>query len=203
MNKKLLLISVSLILISCSIKTVSEFYILSYIPGPESLNRFNLSSLPIDAKVEVQNFDMNRVYDRNSIVVRKSLHKLGYDDKNKWALRPDRAVPELITYHINAAGIFKECKSDFISVIPDYYISGTINNIEIYRNGENVFAHIDIVMELRDKNRNILVIHRISEKKDISSYDVSFFIKTVSDILKEGTHEFIVKIVDHFMEQNN
>ncbi|MCG2759732.1 MAG: hypothetical protein L6407_00785, partial [Candidatus Delongbacteria bacterium] len=72
------------------------------------------------------------------------------------------------------------------------------NNIEIY-NGENtVMAHVNIVLELRDKERNILVSHKIDVKKDIKNYDVTFFVKTAGEILKSGTQDFLIKIVDYF-----
>jgi len=197
-TNKYFLIFAFLIISACSIKTMKDYYVLSYIPDPEEMSRFNISSLPINARVEVLNFEMNRVYDRNSIVIRESLHKLSFDEKNNWALRPDRALPELLIYHINAAGIFKECGRDFISSTPDYFITGTINNIEIYRGVNSIQAHLNIIMELKDRNRNVVVSHRIDEKRDIKNYDVTFFIKISGDIIKKGTHEFLVKIVDYF-----
>lgn len=202
MNRKFVYLVILIVLASCSIKTVKEYYLVSYLPEPESLKRFNVTGLPIDAKVEVQNFEMNRIYDRNSIVVRESLHKLSFDTKNNWALRPDRSLPELLIYHINAAGIFKECKSDYVLSRPDYYITGVINNIEIYNGETTVMAHLNVVLELRDKNRSILVSHHINEKKDIRNYDITFFVKTIGELLRDGSHEFIVKIVDYFREKN-
>jgi ABC-type uncharacterized transport system auxiliary subunit len=171
-------------------------------PDPENLQRFKVTGLPIDAKVQVSNFEMNRIYDRNSIVVRESLHKLSFDEKNNWALRPDRALPELMVYHINSANIFKECKTDFISTIPDYYITGTINNMEIYSNDNKVFAHVNVSLELRNQNRKILVSHQIDTKRDIKRYDITFYVKTSGEILKEGTQEFLIKIVDYFKSLN-
>ncbi len=187
-----------MILTSCSVKAIKDYYVLSYLPDPEKLGRFRISSLPIDARVEVLNFEMNRIYDRNSIVIRESLHKLSFDEKNNWALRPDRALPDLLVYHVSTAGIFKECGRDFILSKPDYFISGKINNIEIYNSPNSVQAHINLVLEFKDRNRNVLVQHRIDEKKDIKNYDVTFFVKTAGDIIQSGTHEFLVKIVDHF-----
>lgn len=201
MNKIFLTFITVFILISCSVKTVKDYYVLSYMPDPDGLQRFKVSGLPIDAKVQVQNFEMNRIYDRNSIVVRESLHKLSFDEKNNWALRPDRALPELLVYHINSANIFKECKSDFVSTTPDYYITGTINNIEIYSNDNNIFAHVNVSLELRDGSRTILVAHQIDEKRNIRKYDITFFVKTAGEILKEGAQEFLVKTVDYFKSQ--
>ena len=197
MNKYFLLFTF-IIISACSIKTMKDYYVLSYLPDPEELSRFKISSLPINARVEVRNFEMNRVYDRNSIVIRESLHKLSFDEKNNWALRPDRALPELLIYHINSAGIFKECGRDFISSKPDYFIAGTINNIEIYNGVNSIQAHLNIIMELKDRNQNVIVSHRIDEKRDIKNYDVTYFVKTSGDIIKKGTHEFLVKIVDYF-----
>ena len=202
MNKIILTFIAVFILISCSVKAVKDYYVLSYMPDPDGLQRFKVTGLPVDAKVQVQNFDMNRIYDRNSIVVRESLHKLSFDEKNNWALRPDRALPELLVYHINSANIFKECKSDYISTTPDYYITGTINNIEIYSNDNNIFAHVNVSLELRDGTRTILVAHKIDAKRDIKKYDITFFVKTAGEILKEGAQEFLVKTVDYFKSQN-
>jgi ABC-type uncharacterized transport system auxiliary subunit len=201
-NKNILYAVLLVLLVSCSIKTVKEYYIVSYLPDPESLERFNVTGLPVDVKVEVQNFEMNRIYDRNSIVIRESLHKLSFDQKNNWALRPDRSLPELLIYHINAAGIFKECKSDYALTRPDYYITGVINNIEIYNGETSVLAHLNVVLELRDKNRTILVSHHINEKRDIRRYDITFFVKTIGELLRDGSQEFIIKMVDYFREPN-
>ncbi len=198
MIKKVFFISALAILTSCGVKMVREFFVLAYLPEPESLNRFNLSHLPIDARVEVQNFEMNRIYDRNQIVIRESLHKLSFDERSHWALRPNRALPELVMYHINSAGLFKECKTDFLLTRPDYYISGIINNIEIYSGESAVLAHLNVVLELRDRDRNIVVSHKINEKKDIKRHDITIFVKTVGELMRDGTHEFMIKIVNHF-----
>ena len=97
-------------LTSCSVKTMKDHYILSYLANPADADKFISSKIPFDYKVEIQNFEMNRIYDRNSIVIRESLHKLSYDKKNEWALRPDKGIPELLVEHINSLNLFKECK---------------------------------------------------------------------------------------------
>ena len=126
MNNKIRLsiIVLLLFLASCSVKTIKNHYILSYLPDPAKAEKFISTHIPFDKKVEVQNFEMNRIYDRNPIVVRESLHKLKFDSKNEWALRPDKSIPELLVYHINSLNLFKECKTDFFTTSPDYYISG-------------------------------------------------------------------------------
>ncbi|MDA3838019.1 MAG: ABC-type transport auxiliary lipoprotein family protein [Candidatus Delongbacteria bacterium] len=197
MNKiKLLIITLLLLLASCSVKTIKDHYILSYLPNPANSDKFVSSKIPFDYKVEVQNFEMNRIYDRNSIVIRQSLHQLTFDKKSEWALRPHKSIPELLVYHINSLNLFRECKTDFYTSSPDYYISGMISNLEIYKSDEATFAHVNVSMELRDKSRNVLVRHGINKKIELENSDISFFIKTVSDILKVETDSFLLKIVD-------
>jgi hypothetical protein len=153
---KLLIITLLLLLASCSVKTIKDHYILSYLPNPANSDKFVSSKIPFDYKVEVQNFEMNRIYDRNSIVIRQSLHQLTFDKKSEWALRPHKSIPELLA----------------------------------------TFAHVNVSMELRDKSRNFLVRHGINKKIELENSDISFFIKTVSDILKVETDSFLLKIVD-------
>lgn len=197
MNKiKLSIITLLLLLASCSVKTIKDHYTLSYLPNPANSDKFISSKIPFDYKVEVQNFEMNRIYDRNSIVIRQSLHKLTFDKKNEWALRPDKSIPELLVYHINSLNLFKECKTDFFTTSADYYISGMISNLEIYKSEEATFAHVKVSIELRDRSRNILVRHDIDQKAELENPDIPFFIKTVSDILKVETDLFLVKVVD-------
>ena len=198
MNNKIRLSIITLLLFiaSCSVKTMKDHYILSYLPDPVNAEKFISTQIPFDYKVEVQNFEMNRIYDRNPIVIRQSLHKLAFDRKNEWALRPDKSIPELLVYHINSLDLFKECKTDFFTTSPDFYISGMISNIEIYKSEEITFAHVKVTMELRDRTRNILVKHEIDKKTELENPDISFFVKTVSDILKTETNSFLVKVVD-------
>ncbi|MBN2789538.1 MAG: membrane integrity-associated transporter subunit PqiC [Candidatus Delongbacteria bacterium] len=194
---KLSLIAAFFILISCSVKTLKEHYVLSYLPDPAQNEKYKSAKIPFDFRVEVQNFEMNRIYDRNSIVIRESLHKLSYDKTNEWALRPDKGIPELLVYHINSLNLFKECKIDFLSDNPDFYISGMISNLEIYKSEIATFAHVKIFFEFRDSSRNILIRHIIDKKAELVKPDISFFIKTVSDVLKAETDMFLLKIVDY------
>lgn len=188
--------AIMLLVASCSVKTMKDHYVLSYLPDPAEAEKFISSKIPFDYKVEVQNFEMNRIYDRNSIVIRQSLHQLTFDKKSEWALRPDKSIPELLVQHINSLNLFRECKTDFFTTSPEYYISGMISNLEIYKSDEATFAHVNVSMELRDQSRSVLVRHVIDKKTELAKDDTSFFIKTVSDILKEETDSFLIKVVN-------
>jgi hypothetical protein len=196
-KSKYSLIVAFLILISCSVNTLREHYVLSYLPDPAQAEKFKAVNIPFDYRVEVQNFEMNRIYDRNSIVIRESLHKLSYDRKNEWALRPDKGIPELLVSHINSLYLFKECKTNFLTDNPDYYISGMISNLEIYQSEIATFAHVKVFFEFRDSSRNILIRYEIDRKAEMVKPDVPFFIKTVSDILKNETDLFLFKVVEY------
>ena len=192
----LLLIFLIIIICSCSVKTVNNFYVLSYVPTINKKLISHNDQFPLKSRLEIVDFDMNRIYDRNSIVIRESLHKMTFDEKNKWALRPDKSVTELLVSHFTAYGIFSECKNDFIGISPDYYITGRINNIEKYQNEKFSFAYININIFFRNNEKNIILTHNINRRIKLKTNDTSYFIKMLSDVLKEETEILIAKIVE-------
>jgi len=190
-----LLIFLTIIICSCSVKTVNNFYVLSYVPSIDKDLISHNNLFPLKDKLEVVDFDMNRIYDRNSIVIRESLHRMTFDEKNKWALRPDKSVTELLVSHFTAYGIFSECKNDFVGVSPDYHLTGRINNMEKYQSDKFSFAYININIFFRDKEKNIILTHDINRRIKLKTDDTSYFVKMLSDALKEETEILIGKIV--------
>lgn len=192
MNKVILLLFFILIFGGCSVSTVKEFYVLSYNPAiskPDPLKTKKKYPLPL--RVEVADFDINRVYDRNAIVVRQSLHKMVFDEKQLWAYRPHKALTELLITHINASGLFAECKSEFFDASADYSIIGRVNNIEKYQNELMSFAFISVDITLLDKNKTVILTKKIRKDIKLEGNNTAFFVKSLSDVFKEEFADFI------------
>lgn len=201
-SKNIFLLIFFMILINCSsVKTLNDYYLISYEPNKKLIEKFNTIKYPLPYKIQVEDLDINRIYDRNSIVTRESLHKLSFDSKNKWALRPNKAIVEQLINHILKAEIFQDCKNDYLDANPDYYITGRLNNIEKYKSQDFNFAHINMDLFLRDKNRNILVKYKINQRVDMKTDNTSFLVKTLSDILKKEFSHFINEISLYFKKQ--
>ena len=187
-----------LLLSSCGVKQVNEFYLLAYKSNVDKNKIYTNLKFPLKYSLEVENIELNKIYDRNAIVIRKSLHKMTYDKNQKWAVRPNRALTELLIDHINDYQIFSECKNDFIDSNPDFYITGRINSMEKEIRKNNFNANFNITLYFRDKNKAIIFIKKINKHISMQKDDTAFFAKIVSDALKEEINEFIKLMINYF-----
>lgn len=196
-----LFLGVLLFCCACTVSTVNEYYLIAYRPRIKSSLLGKKLKYPLPYVVEVHDLELNRVYDRVSIVVRKSLHKMTYSEKHKWAARPHQTVRELLISHINAYGMFNECRKVFLARRADFHITGRIDNIEKYDSPQFSFAFIDLSLYFRDKQQTLIFKHRIRREARMRNNSTAFFVKQVSDILKSEIGIFIGKMVKYF-EQN-
>lgn len=195
MSKNALYLLLILLLCSCSIKTVNEFYVLNYLPVKDRDFQPADTSRIARYKLKIEDLELNRIYDRNAIVVRESLHKMYYDNHFQWAYRPHKAITELLINHFNTYGYFSDVRNDYIDADPDYIIGGRINNIEKYQSPQFNFAYLDLDLYLRDSQRQILLHHKIQRNLKLESDNPAFFVKVISDILKEELNLFVKKSI--------
>lgn len=102
-----LVISVLLVIFGCSSQTVfTTYYLLDYYPN--ATNPKLVLEEPIPYKTQVLNFKIPRSFDSIRIIARFSSHQINYFRYSLWAVRPQVAVADLISQHINA---YKDRKS--------------------------------------------------------------------------------------------
>jgi ABC-type uncharacterized transport system auxiliary subunit len=124
-----------------------------------------------------------------------------FDEKQLWAFRPHKSATELLISHINAAGIFAECKNEFLDASADYYITGRINNIEKYQNKLMSFAYLDIDLTFLDKNKVVLIHKNIRRDIKLEGDNTAFFVKSLSDVLKKNL-VFLPKTFSSILKTN-
>jgi len=190
----------SLIVISCSTKSIQpKYYILDYRPV---LRDSTLTiKKPFPYKVQVQTMKIPRTFDRVSIVVRYSAHRLDYYRYNLWAIRPQITISDLIADHIARYGIFKQCQREFLDERPDYEIIGYIEAIEKFDNEAYTAAHLAMKLYLRtfDGYENLLT-HEFDREEQMAVFRMELFAKKLSDILEEEISNFIRKTIVYFNE---
>jgi len=193
-----LLLGIGIIISSCATKTIQpKYYILDYRPV---LRDSSLTvKKPFPYKVQVQTMKIPRTFDRVSIVVRYSAHRLDYYRYNLWAIRPQVIVSDLIADHISRYRIFKKCQREFLEERPDYEIIGTIEAIEKFDNEAYTAAHFAMKLYLRtyDGYEN-LISHEFDREEEMPVFRMELFAKKLSDILEEEVNHFIRKIIDYF-----
>ncbi len=196
-----MILSLLIIFSSCGVKNVKEYYLLAYEPSIAKKDIPDKHFFPIQKKIEIETFDLNRIYDRNQIVERNTLHKMNFSKKDKWASRPQKIIAELLVTHINSYQIFSDCRREYIDFSADYYLTGRINNIEKYKNKNISFAYVNIDIYLRDKDHNIIFFHKIKKNIEMDTDNTSYFVKALSDELKKSFNELIIRIKDYLYDK--
>jgi ABC-type uncharacterized transport system auxiliary subunit len=182
--------------VSCSKNIpVHKYYILDYFPGSESTLLTRKDPLPYN--VEVRNFRVNRIYDNSRIVVRYSSHQINYYRYTLWAVRPQIAIPDLIVTHINQYNIFENCQREFLDIKPDYEISGEVLKIEKFQSKGYEAAHLSlIILFTRSSDGELLKKQVIDREAELFSDDITFFVKKLSDIIREEVDVFLISIIE-------
>ena len=203
-SKKLLLcilfiiLSSNLIIYSCATKSIQpKYYILDY--QPVLRDSMLMVEKPFPYKVQVQTMKIPRTFDRVSIVVRYSAHRLDYYRYNLWAIRPQITISDLIADHISRFGIFKNCQREFLEERPDYEIIGNIEAVEKFDHEQYTAAHLALKLYLRtyDGYENLL-IHEFDRVEEMPVFQMELSAQKLSDILEEEVNQFIRKMIDYF-----
>ena len=194
----LLVISISILYLSCSTKTIRpRYFILDYRP---ILRDSTLTvETPFPYKVQVSTMKIPRTFDRVSIVVRYSAHRLDYYRYNLWAIRPQITISDLIAQQLSEYRIFQKCQREFLEEKPDYEIIGTIEAIEKFDNESYTAAHLAMTLYLRtfDGYDNLL-IHNFNKEIEMPIFRMELFAKKLSDILQQEIDIFSKKIILYF-----
>lgn len=186
---------------SCWTRTTiqPQYYILDYLPVLRDSTL--LVEKPFPFKVQVQTMKIPRTFDRVSIVVRYSAHRLDYYRYNLWAIRPQITISDLIADHIARFGVFKNCQREFLDERPDYEIIGTIEAIEKFDHESFIAAHLSMKLYLRtyDGYENLLS-HEFDRVEELPIFRMELFAQKLSDILEEETNHFIRKMIVYFKQ---
>ena len=193
----------NLIIYSCATKSIQpKYYILDY--QPVLRDSTLMASKPFPYKVQVQTMKIPRTFDRISIVVRYSAHRLDYYRYNLWAIRPQITISDLIADHISRFALFKNCQREFLEERPDYEIIGHIEAVEKFDHEQYIAAHLALKLYLRtyDGYENLLS-HEFDRVEEMPVFEMELFAQKLSDILEEEVNQFIRKMIDYFNQNTD
>ena len=196
----LLLLILSVIILTCGCTRqvlVTSYYLLEYASSP---NQEHLKlDTPIPLRVQVRNFKIPRSYDSIRIIARFSTHQINYYRYSLWAVRPQVAVADLLVQHINAYDLFKDCQREFLEERPEYEITGEIAQIERFDSEQYSAAHLKMSFDFYDyESKDKVVTHTFEREVPLPSDNMTMFAKVMSDIIREETENFLLKIVEYF-----
>lgn len=189
------LLVISLFLSSCSLfsssQQVKHYYQIYYRPK-DSVKP------PIAATVRIKTFDIDKIYKRYNIVYRSSFEEMFYYNTHFWASKPSDMITDIVANHISKQQVF----SDVILSMdkkPDYVLSGRILALDEIVSGEESYARVSMLLELKDyKTDSVIVAHSFEKRKKTTEKEHKpvYVVRAMSEIIDSEIDVFISKIYE-------
>ncbi|MCD4796513.1 MAG: PqiC family protein [Candidatus Cloacimonetes bacterium] len=190
----------SVVFFSCSAGELisPNYYVLEYYSHSEK--EILYQKTPIDIAVFVLDTKIPRTYGKSQIVVRHFGPRITYSDYDMWGVKLSKIIPDLITKRINNYNLFKSAQREYLTARPEYEISTTINNIELYKSETIHQARLNMDFKLRKSGeQSSIVEYSTNIEKVLLAEDVDTFVQTINDMILEETDNFVRKIILHFV----
>ncbi len=152
----------------------------------------------INGNCEIDDVEVNLVYQRNQIVNRTSSHEVSYYIYHQWAIRPSDAIKEMIQEYLGSSGIFQSISTRYSRSIPDYRYWTSINNLELIEMNKSSLAHLNLEFRLIDNsNDQVILSHKADRVNPLKQKDINIFAIEVSNIICEELSIFSTMIMDN------
>lgn len=174
-----------------------RYYVLDYVPGPSGAN----DKEPWPASVLVRNFPIGEAYLRSEMVFRTSPQEIRYRPLDRWAVRPDHVVSDMVRKHISAARLFRSVQSQYEENKPDYELKGRVVSLEETVYGAGRFAHLGLRLDLvRMSDNTVLWGRDFDVRKEIPGDDRLAVVAALSGLL-ESSMDTAVSAMDAVMKR--
>lgn len=159
-----------------------NYYILNYKP---------VTAIPAGSKrpypytLQVGNFNVQAIFNRQNILYRFSPHQIQYYEIEQWAVRPDRMITNLVFKHLEASGLTNRVGIDFFDTRPDYRLEGMIEAIEKYDAGDMFYAHLAMSMKmLRTEDGAQVWEYGFDQRKQVYQPEMVYTVQTLSTVFQ-------------------
>jgi ABC-type uncharacterized transport system auxiliary subunit len=185
LSKILFLAAGILVLITaCSVKKLptKNYYILNY-PLVKSVPPF--SKRPYRYALQISSFDIQPIFNRQNIVYRYSPNQIQYYELERWAVRPDNMITNLVFKHFEAAGLTNRVGINFFDTRPDFRIEGMVEAIEKFDARDLFFAHLAISMKmLRTLDGTQVWEYSFDVRKQVYQREMVYTVQALSSIFQ-------------------
>lgn len=174
----------SVLLSGCYSNASNEYryYLLDYVP---EASRARLEKGPWLATVLVRNFEIAEAYHRPELVYRTSAHELRYRWRDRWALRPEHVVSDMVHKHLLQVRLFRTVQDQYEEHDPDYELRGRVLSLEEYVTASNSFAHLDMRLDfVRLSDNRVLWGQDIDVRQEVKGEDPVLVVRALSSLLE-------------------
>ncbi len=181
---------------SCGKKTMVRRYYVIELPAV-AMKTFT-DSTRFDYRVDVRDFRIAGAFNQTRIALRTGTNELDYYFYHHWAVRPSNAVADFIYDLLVQKQMFTRVSRD-ISYKPDYWITGDIKSIERLLVGKESYAHVHLVIDFYDAQKEETVVHFEDDQMTLLEPDNSMntFARKTSEILANMTDSFLQRVSEY------
>jgi len=160
-----------------------RYYVLDYVPSMGGVS----DKEPWPASVLVRNFPIGEAFLRSEMVYRTSPQEIRYRPLDRWAVRPDHVVSDMVRKHLSAARIFRSVQSQYEENKPDYELRGRVVSLEEYVFGPLRFAHLGLRLDfVRMSDNSVLWGRDFDVRKEIPGDDRLAVVAALSGLLESS-----------------
>lgn len=173
-----------------------RYYVLDYVP---EASKERLAKGPWPATLLVRNFELGEAYLRSELVYRTSAHEILYRWKDRWALRPEHVVSDVVRKHLTEIRLFRTVQNQYEEDAPDWELRGRVVSLEEYQSTAGRFAHLEIRMDLlRAADNKVVWSNDFDLRREVKGEDPVLVVRALSSLL-EASVDRTAQAIDSVM----
>lgn len=159
-----------------------HYYVLDYVPATSASR---LAQGPWNKRILVRNFPMGEAYLRPELVYRTSAHEIQYHWRDRWAVRPEQVVSDMVRRHVVAAHLFQSVQTQYEEDKPDYELRGRVLSLEEYLTESARYAHLDLRMDfVRMSDGAVLWSQEFDVRRQLQGNGTVLVVRALSTLLE-------------------
>jgi len=173
-----------------------HYYVLDYVPAASSER---LAQAPWPKRLLVRNFPMGEAYLRPELVYRTSAYEIQYHWRDRWAVRPEQVVSDMVRKHVTETRLFQTVQNQYEENGADYELKGRVITLEEYRTESARFAHLDLRVDfVRLGDNRVLWSQEFDLRRQVQGDAPVLVVRALSSLL-EATVDRSIGAIDSVM----
>ncbi len=186
------LVTAGCILLGRDIPT-KQYYIITYTP---TVDKPAESRRPYPYSMHVGRFEVQRIFNRQNIIYRFSPHRIQYYEVERWAVRPDEMIQDMVFKHFEASQLVNRVGLEYLDTRPDFRIEGTVEALEKYDAGDLFFAHLAMTFRLlRASDGEQVWTYSFDKRRQVYSEEMVHTVMGLSNIFQTQMN-YVVGSID-------
>lgn len=153
------------------------------------------SGRPYPYSLQVQRFDVQRIFNRLNIVYRFAPQELRWYEYQQWADRPDYMVTDIVYKHLESADLFNRIGTEFLETRPDFRLEGTVDALERFDAGDLIFGHLAMSFKMvRTGDGQQVWEYSFDERKQVYQKEMLYTVIAISQIMQSRMNSVVSQL---------